>query len=273
MTVPEYVLTFEDDFCAPELNRDRWLPHYLPQWASREASAARYALPGTGLHLQITEDQPPWNPAFDGALRVSSVQTGCSAGPVGSPVGQHRFHPGLRVTEAQPETWLYTPQYGRFEVALRADLPPGYLGAFWMIGVEREPGQSGEICICEVFGHERGPDAFRVHFGVKPIHDPALTLDMRDALIPGSPADLHVYSAEWTPHDVTFRVDGGVVGRVPQSPAYPMQLMLNIYELPHLLPGSERRGPWPKTLEVAWVRGWQRVTAEFRGALGFPGRL
>ncbi|MHA0040482.1 glycoside hydrolase family 16 protein [Deinococcus sp. PEB2-63] len=268
MTVPEYVLTFEDDFSGPELHSGRCLPHYLPQWAIREASAARYALPGTGLHLQITEDQPPWNPAFDGALCVSSLQTGCHAGPVGSPVGQQRFHPDLRVTEAQPETWLYTPQYGRFEVALRADLPPGYLGAFWMIGVEREPGQSGEICICEVFGHERAPDAFQVHFGVKPIHDPALTLDMRSARISGSPADLHVYSAEWTPHDVTFRVDGEVVGRVPQSPTYPMQFMLNIYELPHLLPGGERRGPWPKTVEVAWVRGWQHVTPECSPSAG-----
>ena len=105
---------------------------------------------------------------------------------------------------------------------------------------------------------QRTPDAFRVHFGVKPIHDPALQLDMRDTWIPGSPADLHVYSAEWTEQAVTFRVDGQVVGVAAQSPAYPMQFMLNIYELPHLLPGGVRRGPWPKTLEVAWVRGWHR---------------
>jgi len=76
--------------------------------------------------------------------------------------------------------------------------------------------------------------------------------------IPGRSADLHVYSAEWTPEHVTFRVDDAVVGQVPQSPAYPMQFMLNIYELPDLLPGGERHGPWPKTLDVAWVRGWQR---------------
>ncbi|GGR20038.1 hypothetical protein GCM10008957_35560 [Deinococcus ruber] len=256
------MLTFEDDFSAPDLNRDHWLPYYLPQWASRAASAACYTLPGEGLHLQITRDQLPWNPTFDGMLRVSSLQTGCFAGPVGSAAGQHRFHPALRVTEPQPETWLYTPQYGLFEVALRVDLPPGYLGAFWMIGLERDPAQSGEICVCEVFGHERDPDAFRVHFGVKAIHDPALTLDMQTVRIPGSPADLHVYSAEWTPEGVTFRVDSEVVGRVPQSPAYPMQFMLNIYELPQLLPGNERRGPCPKTLEVAWVRGWQSDTQE-----------
>ncbi|WP_188963390.1 glycoside hydrolase family 16 protein [Deinococcus aquiradiocola] len=253
-----YVLTFEDDFRAPHLDRTRWLPYYLPHWAGRDVSAARYALQGRGLHLQITEEQRPWHPAVDGALRVSSLQTGVLAGPVGSDAGQHRFHPDLRVTEPQPDSCLYTPRYGLFEVAFRADLPPGYLGAFWMIGVERHPTQSGEICICEVFGHERDPDGFRVRFGVKAIHDPALTTDMHSVRIPGRSADLHVYSAEWTPEHVTFRVDDAVVGQVPQSPAYPMQFMLNIYELPDLLPGGERRGPWPKTLDVAWVRGWQR---------------
>ncbi|UBV41624.1 glycoside hydrolase family 16 protein [Deinococcus taeanensis] len=254
----QYTLDFEDDFSGPALRRDRWLPFYLPQWAGRAQSAARFELPGRGLHLLITEDQRPWNPAFDGELRVSSVQTGCRSGPAGSPDGQHHFAAGLRVVEAQPDEWLYTPHYGLFEVALRADLPAGYLAAFWMIGVERTPQESGEICVCELFGHERGQEHYRVRFGVKPIHDPALHLDMHDVLMPGSPADLHVYSAEWTPREVVFRIDGREVGRVPQSPKYPMQFMLNVYELPAELPGGGRSGPWPKRAEVAWVRGYRR---------------
>src|ERR687888_251062 len=65
-------------------------------------------------------DQPPWCPEFDGQTRVSSLQTGVFAGPVGSPVGQSRFRPGLVVRQAQQPARLYTPQYGLFELRARA---------------------------------------------------------------------------------------------------------------------------------------------------------
>jgi hypothetical protein len=100
------------DFDAPTLDRSRWLPHYLPQWSSRSAFEARYELTGSSLRLRIDEDQEPWCPEVDGAIRVSSLQTGCRSRPVGSRDGQHRFDPRLRVREVQPEARLYTPTYG-----------------------------------------------------------------------------------------------------------------------------------------------------------------
>ena len=69
----------------------------------------------------IEDDQPPWCPEFDGGTRVSSLQTGVFAGPLGSGVGQHRFTPDAVVREEQVERRLYTPQYGFFE--LRAAFP------------------------------------------------------------------------------------------------------------------------------------------------------
>ena len=90
-----YELEFEDTFDGDSLDLTRWLPHYLPQWSSREASAARYEVGGGTLRLVIEADQLPWCPEFDGQTRVSSLQTGVFAGPVGSPVGQSRFRPGL----------------------------------------------------------------------------------------------------------------------------------------------------------------------------------
>ena len=39
-----YELAFEDTFDGDALDLTRWLPHYLPQWSSREAAAARYRL-------------------------------------------------------------------------------------------------------------------------------------------------------------------------------------------------------------------------------------
>ena len=46
-----YVLDRDDDFSGPDLDRRLWLPHHLPQWSSRTASAARYRLAGGLLRL------------------------------------------------------------------------------------------------------------------------------------------------------------------------------------------------------------------------------
>src|SRR2546427_893623 len=97
-----YELEFEDTFDSDVLDEGRWLPYYLPQWSSRAYASARYELGGGQLSLLIEEDQPPWCPELDGAVRVSSLQTGVFAGPVGSTVGQHRFNPAAVVREAQP---------------------------------------------------------------------------------------------------------------------------------------------------------------------------
>jgi len=78
VTKAGYALVFEDTFDGDTLDRARWLPHYLPQWSSRDASAARYRLGDGTLRLVIEADQPPWCPEFDGQTRVSSLQTGCS---------------------------------------------------------------------------------------------------------------------------------------------------------------------------------------------------
>lgn len=76
-----YVLDREDTFTGAELDASLWLPHYLPQWSSREASAARYDVGEGRLRLRVDADQPPWCPELDGDLRVSSLQaSSCGAG-------------------------------------------------------------------------------------------------------------------------------------------------------------------------------------------------
>src|SRR5215218_5505014 len=75
-----------------------------------------YRLGDGTLRLVIEADQPPRCPEFDGQTRVSSLQTGVFAGPVGSPVGQSRFADGLVVRQAQDNARLFVPQYGLFEL-------------------------------------------------------------------------------------------------------------------------------------------------------------
>lgn len=69
--------------------------------------------------------------------------------------------------------------------------------------------------------------------------------------------EFHVYAAEWTREQVAFFVDGELVTTVGQSPAYPMQLMLGIYEFPTEAGSGPSPAPYPKTSVVDYVRGYR----------------
>ena len=63
--------------------------------------------------------------------------------------------------------------------------------------------------------------------------------------------EFHVDAAEWTPDGVTFHADGEQVRAVEQSPNYPLQLMLGIYEFEH------DDSAYPKEFVVDSVRGYR----------------
>ena len=253
-----FELEFEDTFDGPELDTRRWLPFYLPHWSSRERSAARYELRDSALHLLIEADQEPWCPELDGDLRVSSLQTGLFAGPLGSTIGQHRFNPAAVVREEQQNVRLYTPQYGRIELRAKAIADPRSMVALWMIGYGDDPTRSGEICVCEIFGRDVAADRAAVGVGVHPFGDPEIRDDFSQETVDVDALEFHVYAAEWTPSDVAFFVDGNRIKTVPQSPAYPLQLMLSLYEFPATV--DDEPSSYPKTFTVDYVRGY-RLTA------------
>jgi Glycosyl hydrolases family 16 len=255
-----YELAFEDTFDGDALDPARWLPHYLPQWSSRDAAAARYRLGDGTLRLLIEADQRPWCPEFDGQTRVSSLQTGVFAGPVGSTVGQSRFNPELVVRQAQQATRLYTPQYGLFELRAKAVDDPRCMVALWMIGFEDRPERSAEILICEIFGRDVTAGSVGVGMGLRPFADPAIRDSFSVEALAMDPEAFHVYAAEWTPERVTFLVDHQPVKVVEQSPAYPMQFMLGIYEFPDDGQAARPPRPHPKQFVVDWFRGYRPAT-------------
>ena len=255
--VTPYDLEFEDTFDGDALDEGRWLPHYLPQWSTRERSAARYRVGGGCLRLTIEADQEPWCPELDGDVRVSSLQTGVYAGPLGSTIGQHRFNEAAVVTEEQPEARLYTPQYGLIELRAKALDDPRCMVALWMIGFEDEPERSAEICVCEIFGRDVEPDRAKVGMGVHPFGDPAIVDDFAAESLSIDAHEFHVYAAYWSPESVSFAVDGQHVRTVGQSPAYPMQLMLGIYEFPGEAGGRAAPDSYPKEFVVDYVRGYR----------------
>jgi hypothetical protein len=264
-----YELEVEEAFDRPELDTHIWLPHYLPHWSSRQASAARYDVGAGRLRLRIDADQPPWAPEYDGHLRVSSLQTGLFAGPVGSRVGQLQFRDGLVVREAQEAMTLYAPRYGVFEMRASTVDDPANMVALWMIGLEDRPERSGEICIAEIFGRDIGADEVRVGMGIHPWADPSLVDDFAAEPVAIDARQPHWYAAEWTPDLVAFYVDERLVKTVHQSPSYPMQFMLGIYEFadgPELPPA----GDYPKSFIVEAFRGYRAVRGPGARDRAFP---
>lgn len=254
-----YQLEFSDEFDSTELDQSKWFPHYLPQWTHKQQSKAYYSLADNHLHLHITDAQQPWSQEYTGELRVSSLQTGCFSGAAGSAVGQHPFRPDLIVKEAQPSRTLYTPQYGYFEVRLKAVGLAGYMCAFWMIGVEEKPNQSAEICICELRGEHISSTQSVNGYGVHPFNDPLITDEFYEDKVDIDATNFHIYAANWTPEYVDFFIDNQKVRRIVQSPNYPMQFMLNIFELPNVLTELSSNAPFPKTMIVDYVRGYRKA--------------
>ena len=240
-----------ENFTGDTLERSVWAPWYLPHWSSRSASAAAYAISEGELRLSIPGDHPLWAVGdHPTPLRVSGVQSANFSGPVGSTIGGQPFRPGQQVREEQPEFWGYTPLYGHIEVRMRAVLSPRSMAAFWLAGIETAPELSGEICVMEVFGD--APQA--IGTGLHQFRDPALTEDWATVTLPIDVAAFHTYAVDWSPGALTFSVDGAATRRVPQAPAYPVQLQLAVFDFPekaHLV----RNTPPPPQLIVSHVHG------------------
>lgn len=244
----------EELFDSATLDLGRWWPHYLPHWSSRAASAARCRT-GDGLELRIDPDTPPWAPECDPDVRVSHLQTGQFSGPVGSATGQHRFRDGLVVREGQAERRLWLPCFGVIEARLSAIRHPDAMVAFWPIGFEDRPEDSAEICIVEIFGRDVDDEGGWVSVGVKAHHDPRVRDDVERIRVSGDLTQPHDYAVEWTPERMRFFVDGRWVKTVAQRIAYPVQLMLDVFELPPAT-GERDLAALPHRFRVEHVRVW-----------------
>ena len=242
---------FEGDALDPEV----WFPYYLPHWSSRELSAATYNIQDGDLHLLIPPEQPLWCPDLhEEPLRVSGVQTGSFAGPLGSTIGQQPFKEGLTVMEEQPTFWGYTPHFGRIEVRMRGILTPRSMFGFWLAGIEDRPERSGEILVAEVFGESIEDGSAAVGMGIRSFRDPDLSGDFSTPRLKIDVSEPHTYAAVWNPVSVEIVVDEMLVRRIDQSPGYPMQLMIGVFDFP----ARDSSGVWADQvpeLVVSSVKG------------------
>ncbi|WP_116451581.1 glycoside hydrolase family 16 protein [Blastococcus litoris] len=232
---------FADEFDGTALDRSVWLPHYLPAWSSRAATAATYHVGEGCLRLSIPRDQGLWLPGeHEPPLRVSGVQSGNFSGPAGSTTGQQPWRDGAVVREEQETFWGWTPDHGRLEMRARAELTPRSMAAWWMVGLEDVPEHSAEICVFEVFGDAVEPGvSAAVGMGLHAFRDPATPEDFAAVRLPIDVAEFHTYAVDWTPERAEFSVDGEVVRSCPQPPAYPVQMMVAVFDFPDRAPEAD----------------------------------
>jgi Glycosyl hydrolases family 16 len=250
---PGYILDFNEEFDQSTIDTTKWIPYYLPQWSSREKSLPSYELANGQLILKITKDQEPWCPEFNGGVKCSSLQTGLFSGEVGTPYGQHRFSPLCRVRQSQRAAKLYTPLYGYIEIRAKVVLGPNNVAAFWMIGFEDTPERSGEVCIMEVKGKNVVNSQFVNGYGIHPFADKDLKEEFYEDIIASNPSMFTIYAVKWQPDQLDFYINNRLVRSVKQAPAYEMQLMLNIYQIPADQQGN---GFYPNRMVVDYVRGY-----------------
>jgi hypothetical protein len=257
-TTPARRLVFEDHFDGPALDPQVWLPHYLPAWSSRAATAATYEIRNSCLHLSIPSEQGAWLPdEHKPPLRVSGIQSGNFSGPVGSTMGQQPWRDGAVVREEQEPFWGWTPDHGYLEMRARAVLTARSMVAWWMVGLEDRPERCAEICVAEIFGDAVLPGvSAAVGMGLHPFRDPAIVEDFEAVRIPIDIAEFHTYAVDWTADRVEFSVDGELIRGCPNPPRYPMQMMIAVFDFPEKSAGDDAAAV--PELIVDYLLGYER---------------
>lgn len=250
---------FSERFPGPDLDRSVWSPHYLPAWSSRAATVASWTVGPEGLVLDVPVDHPVWCPGdHEPPLRVSGLQSGSFSGPAGSTVGQQPFRAGQVVREEQPRfegRLLAAP--AEVVIRCRMSLSARSMASLWLVGFEDRPERCGEICVVEVFGRSvrSGPAGASAEIGqgLHAFRDPDLAEDFAAPRLDLDVADWHTYSATWDRDEVVLGVDGREVRRCARPPAYPLQLMLAVFDFPEWSTGDDSH--LVPRLEVAEISG------------------
>jgi beta-glucanase (GH16 family) len=115
----------------------------------------------------------------------------------------------------------------------RMVISPRSMAAWWMVGLEDRPERCAEICVVEVFGSAVEPGrSAEVGMGLKEFRDPNVKRDFAAPRLPIDVAEFHDYAVDWTAERAEFFVDGEPIRTCLRPPAYPMQMMVAVFDFP-----------------------------------------
>lgn len=250
---PGWKLVFQEEFEDEVLDPTKFSDSYLTHWTTVEQSLAHYDVKDGIISLRIDkEGQGPWW-ADAGKQKVSSIQTGMRD-------GLHNFWDSCTILDHHRAVNNFVTKYGYFELRARIPNDGGLHSAWWMIGTEAKPDQTGEIDIFEICGPDIKSNWSKVRVSVHPWKDKKL----REQGLNYYPScdvseDFHTYGFEWQPDGMNFYFDGKLVRQTKQSPDYPMYTLLGIYEneAPFWSGKPDYNSDYPKRFEIDYFRAYK----------------
>ena len=180
-----YNLVWEDNFDAPELNRDDWnVELHEPGWVNEEWQ--EYVDSEENIFIE------------NGKLVLKPVKTTDENG--------NDYYTSGRVNTQNKKDFTY----GIFEAKLRVPEGVGYLPAFWLMSTDENVyGQwprCGEVDIMEVHGSETTTNYGTIHYG-NPHNQSQGTYTLEGDTFSDS---YHVFTVEWEPGKISWYLDGNL---------------------------------------------------------------
>jgi beta-glucanase (GH16 family) len=244
--------TWTDEFSGAALS---------PKWHHRGQNFEPHSL------RSCSKGDPTAVQVAGGAVRLSVLRdlsrtTKCRARVRGEVVGRFAYRLNGHIgTEG-----AFSFKYGFAAARVKFHHQRGQHGGFWMqpVGGMYPGGTGHEIDIIEYFGdkHPLGGLATCVHryegsrmvkTGARVANARSFLKDKRD----GWSRSYHVFSVQWTPQRLIFRIDGKetyrIRGGISSAPQYPiLSLLASDYEFPQM-----KDKQLPQHMYVDWVRVWE----------------
>lgn len=199
-----------------------------------------------------TEDRRENARVENGRLVVEARKDGFGGHPISS----------ASLTTKGKASWTY----GRIEVRAKIPTGKGTWPAIWMLGAGGRWPEDGEIDILENVGFDPDKAVFTIH---APKKDGTGHGSWGEATtVPGLPAAYHVYSLEWGPGAIEWRLDGRVVHTFTKNDPHDVAW---VFDRPqYLLLNLAIGGAWggqqgvddaifPARYEIDYVRVYQRA--------------
>jgi beta-glucanase (GH16 family) len=242
--------TWTDQFSGHSLSED-WTHRgqtYAPESLRRcsKGSAQAVRVRGGAVRLSV--------------LRDRGRRTRCPALKDGQVAGRYAY----RLNGHIGTDSAFSFRYGVAAARIKFPRLRGQHGSFWMqpVGGTYPGGTGHEIDVIEFFGGTRKRSGlFSYIHRYEGGHIVKTGANIPDAFLHG-PRDgwgknFHVFSVQWTPRRLIFRIDGKetwrIGGRVSRVPQYLiLSLLSSDYELPQI-----RDRQLPQHMSVDWVRVWE----------------
>jgi beta-glucanase (GH16 family) len=228
VTDPSWLLTFDDEFNAADIDFTHWTPHdpvgeerhrelqaYLPQNVQFSGGAA---------HLIARREKA----TYDGHLRIFTSGTMTTVG-------------------------LFAQTYGRFEIRCRFPQGQGLTAKFSL-----EPVPTGElpsIDVVHVIGSEPGTARFASHWG-----DEMSERSYSGTWAIGKPVDdFHIFAVEWDAQKIVWFIDGKERFRsIEGVPHQPMYLALRLAVGGETAHAPPEETPFPASFDIDYVRIYKK---------------